>query len=346
MKLVEYLDTKKLLDHIQHGIVQVNFHPTLPLALYTYTRKCIYDNLWDDVTRKTRGLIVDVETNEIIARPFEKFFSIGQDVDNDIAVAEIDEKYGPPVIQGKVNGSLGIFWRYGIHWGIATKGSFTSDHAKWATKWLEDHIEHRGKLVFPEGYTPVFEIICQTIQEHPIKYENDGLVLLALINKETGEELDQDGLSQYAVKNKLHWTLCYFNTSLRDVLQDDNPGWEGYVVTYNIPGKAPFKLKIKFPTYLENRKKFYEELEAKRNAPNDTDVNYIKVHTEILATVRSIVEEALIKCTTRKEFADFFLTDERKQYAAVCFAMTDEKDYKSQMEKLIEIKINENKCKL
>jgi tRNA splicing ligase len=334
MKLAEYLDTKKLLDHIQRGIVQVNFHPTLPLALYHYSRKCLFDHVWDDVTRKCRGLIVDTNTTEIIARPFEKFFSKGQDVETDERLETIDDVYGPPVIQEKVNGSLGIFWRYGIHWGIATKGSFTSDHAKWATKWLEDHIEEHGKLVFPEGYTPVFEIICQTVQEHVIKYKKDGLFLLAIINNETGEELPPFDVFNYAKKNNLRAPVWH-GLSLRDALTGDDWGnhFEGYVVTYHIPGKTPFKLKIKFPTYLENRKKFYEEQEAKKQESvlNTRTTEY----DQIFKAVTSIVEEALKVCTTRKEFAEFFKEETRIKYSSVCFALIDEGDYKKAIWKMI-----------
>jgi tRNA splicing ligase len=334
MKLAEYLDVKKLLDHIQRGVVTVGFHPTLPLAIYCYGRKCTYDQLWDDVTRKCRGLIVDIETNEIIARPFEKFFSVGQDVETDERLKAVDDVYGPPVIQEKVNGSLGIFWRYGIHWGIATKGSFQSEHAKFATKWLEDHIEKRGKLVFPEGYTPVFEIICQGIQEHAIKYEKDGLVLLALINNETGEELNQHLLVDYAIRNKLASPLWFAHATLDNCLQFDTDRWEGYVATYSIPGKAPFKLKIKFPTYLENRKKFYEEQEAKKRETymNTRTAEYDKVFKEVTA----IVEESLKVCTTRKEFAEFFKDEARIKYANVCFALIDERDYKKEIWKLLD----------
>jgi RNA ligase len=331
MKLAEYLDVKKLLDHIQRGVVTVGFHPTLPLAIYCYGRKCIHDQLWDDVTRKCRGLIVDIETNEIIARPFEKFFSVGQDVETDERLKAVDDVYGPPVIQEKVNGSLGIFWRYGIHWGIATKGSFQSEHAKFATKWLEDHIEKRGKLVFPEGYTPVFEIICQGIQEHAIKYAQDGVVLLALISKETGEELNT--LGYYALKNHLECAYLLDDT-LEGALKRDSAVYEGLVATYNIPGNAPFKLKIKFPTYLENRKKFYEEQEAKKKETymNTRTAEYDKVFKE----VTTIVEESLKVCTTRKEFAEFFKDGARIKYANVCFALIDERDYKKEIWKLLD----------
>ena len=53
---------KKVLDN---GIVSYNF-----------TRKCFYDKIWNDLTCKARGLFVDSETNKVIARGYDKFFSI------------------------------------------------------------------------------------------------------------------------------------------------------------------------------------------------------------------------------------------------------------------------------
>ena len=53
---------KKVLDN---GIVSYNF-----------TRKCFYDKIWNDLTCKARGLFVDSETDKVIARGYDKFFSM------------------------------------------------------------------------------------------------------------------------------------------------------------------------------------------------------------------------------------------------------------------------------
>ena len=335
MFLHEYLDRKKLDSYVAKGIVTCKPHPTLPLNILCYGRKAVYDNIWDDVTCRTRGLIYDANTELIIARPFEKFFNYeteGRKETYGRNVESVEKEFGPPVIQEKVNGSLGIFWKYGIHWGVSSKGSFQSDHAKFATKWLEDHVEEYGKLVFPEGYTPVFEIICQEVQEHVIKYPQDGLALLALVNKETGEELSQHELTHYSLRNGIHKPRVFWR-NLDYALSQDSSDFEGYVATYNRPGTTPLKLKIKFLTYLENRKKFYAELEAKKL--QQLIGTQEPLYKEIFEKVSSIVIEALEVCTTRKEFAQFFLEGERKQYASICWALVDERDYKTEIWKMI-----------
>ena len=47
------------------------------LTLYCYTDQCVYNCMWNDVTKLARGLILSDE-NAIIARPFEKFFNAGE----------------------------------------------------------------------------------------------------------------------------------------------------------------------------------------------------------------------------------------------------------------------------
>ena len=319
MNITEYLDVKKLRQHINDGLVTERFHNTLPLAIYCYGRKAVYEQHWDDVTRKTRGLIVDLTTGDIIARPYEKFFALGQNEYHDREYDILAEELGPPTVTEKVNGSLGIFWRYGIHWGVASKGSFHSPHAEFATKWLENRVEENGPLVFPEGYTPVFEIICQEIQPHVIKYPEDGLVLIGLIKLDTGEEVSYNVLDDYGFKNCL--CVPFQGHSHVDYLFEmDSANYEGVVLTYDRPGRDPFKIKIKFPTFLKNRKEFYKNLQ--RVAHHDDEK-----YEEIFNRSTKILQDALTYCTTRKEVAEFFIKND-PEVAPVCFAMLDEEDHK------------------
>jgi RNA ligase len=327
MKLSEYIDTAKLQRHVSNGLVTARRHNTLPLTIYCYGKTAVFNRVWDDVTTKTRGLIVD-DSGEIIARPYEKFFSIDQ-LPTLVDVHEIDTQFGPPVITEKVNGCLGIFWKYGIHWGIASKGSFHSPHAEFATKWMEQHIEEHGPLVFPEGYTPVFEIVCQEVQPHVIKYAKDGLVLLSFVKVETGEEGDRaEVVNYYGNLNSLDRAFS-FNGTLDEALSMDREHYEGLVATYNIPGQAPFKLKIKFPTFLKNRKAFYE---AQRLKSDDGGKEaYNRIHSK----AAEIVKEALVVCTEQKEFAMFFQKPENVFYAPACFAMLNYDEDKDRQKRAI-----------
>ncbi len=342
MKLEDYIDIQKLHHHVNVGLVTARRHNSLPLTIYCYGRKAVFDQIWDSVTTKTRGLIVD-DSGEVIARPYEKFFSIDQKPALLEHAKGLEVLYGPPTITEKVNGCLGIFWKYGIHWGIASKGSFHSPHAEFATRWMENHIEEHGPLVFPEGFTPVFEIICQEVQLHVIKYPEDGLVLLDLIKLETGEEVNYDDIQRYAQRNKLKYPFDV-EVDLQTALMDDSERLEGYVATYNIPGQAPFKLKIKFPTFLKNRKLFYEEQRLKTE-PVKTE-QYQTIHDK----AAEIVKAALVLCTEQKEFAVYFSRPENVFYAPVCFAMLnydqDKERQKRAVWRLVDKERNESTCKL
>jgi len=123
---------------IQAGHVTRRKHPALPLSIYTYTRAAQYERAWTPVTLQCRGLIADDKTGEIVAWPFPKFFNVGEH--------QHGNTYAPPLPEGepfevydKVDGSLGIvFWHAG-RWRAASKGSFTSEQAMWAQRWLDDH---------------------------------------------------------------------------------------------------------------------------------------------------------------------------------------------------------------
>ena len=331
MKLEEYLDVNKLTTYISCGLVTARTHKTLPLTIYCYGRTAVYDNVWDEITTKTRGLIVDKDSL-IIARPYEKFFSYateGRSETSSRSVENTEREFGPPIITEKINGCLGTFYRYNYHWGIASKGSFHSPHAEFATKWMEDHIEKHGKFVYPKGYTPVFEIICQEIQPHVIKYDHDGLVLLNLINQETGEELGRTETFNYAKRNHLDITLLTC-LNLKKALEMDSSASEGYVATYNRPGTTPLKIKIKFPTFIKNRKTFYEELKLKEQSVPDN------IYQQVLNTAASIVQESLVKCTTRSEVAGYFNNEANKFYASACFAMLDYEGDREKRHKIVE----------
>jgi RNA ligase len=150
MKIQRLLDVGLLADHVSAGLVSARFHETWPLVIYNYTPECQYSRAWDDVTTKTRGLIVNADTDEVVARPFEKFFNH-------------DERHepiptGPALRMEKLDGSLGILYSYSGEWAIATRGSFHSEQAKEGTRLMRE-VMATGHFVPKIGKTYLFEII-------------------------------------------------------------------------------------------------------------------------------------------------------------------------------------------
>lgn len=354
MLLYDYVNEELLKQNIASELINVQRHPNLPLDIYTYSRKCVLEQEWNDATIKCRGLIVNRETKEIVARPFQKFFNLNDSTRPETLLENLPKD--EPVITEKIDGNLITFWRYGIHWGAASKGSFTSDHAKWATKWLEDHIEEHGPLVFPEGFTPVFEAVCESVQHHVVHYGKDRLVLLALINIETGFESALD--RPYALRNHLEY-VDEPPIGLDAAINADGPNIEGFVATWHRPGQPPLKVKIKHPTFLKYQKILHKAspktvLELLKMGDQGTIDNWVTSAPKHIAVVidqwqgmfkntyehlrsmsASILTEALKTCTTRKEFAFFFLEEQNKFFAPVCFAMLDEHKHQEVIWKII-----------
>lgn len=242
MKLTDYLDEAKLCEHINNRVVNNQHHHYAPLTIYNYGQKAQFDGIWDDITCKCRGLIVDQSTGEIVARPFQKFFNLGHCGRPETAMENLP--IGLPEITEKLDGSLGVLYRIGDMCAIATRGSFASDQAAWASAWYSKHL---ALAVWPKGWTPLFEIIYPD-NRIVVKYEHEGLFLLALVNIETGEEMSHLELTNLALQNGCG-LVRRFDKTVEQVRVENEPNAEGYVATWHKSGAPPLKIKIKFVDY-------------------------------------------------------------------------------------------------
>lgn len=111
----------------QYGDVRAVYHEGL--VLFNYTQQCQYAGRWNWFEQQSRGLILNATTGEIVARPFPKFFNLG----------ECTPALGATIdyITEKWDGSLGILYRHNDEYKIATRGSFTGEQAQWATDFLK-----------------------------------------------------------------------------------------------------------------------------------------------------------------------------------------------------------------
>lgn len=242
MYLHELLPVDKLGTHIDQKIVNVQRHPSLPLVIYNYGVAAQYGNIWDDVTVHCRGLIVNAETNEIVARPFRKFFNLNTDFWPESQMANLPAE--DPEITTKLDGSLGILYRFSGKTEIATRGSFMSDQSQWATRWYN---ERMWSAVWPEGWTPLFEIIYPE-NRIVVRYEWSGLGLLAMVNNETGEEMPYKELVRWLPLNGI--IVGLHQKRIEECAAEDCDNEEGYVATWHREGTYPIKVKIKLPEYV------------------------------------------------------------------------------------------------
>ena len=169
----------QLYDAIDNKHVTVREHPDLPLRILNYTPAAQYSRAWNDCTRACRGLILDHE-GTVVARPFPKFFNHGE-----LDQYNIDIDLDAPVsVWDKLDGSLGIVYPTPDGPAVATRGSFTSDQAVWATGWLRRRMP--GYRV-RQGLTDLVEIIYPENRIVVDYGDMATLVGIATIDLATGE---------------------------------------------------------------------------------------------------------------------------------------------------------------
>lgn len=216
----------------QYGEVNAVYYDGM--VLFNYTQTAQFANRWNYFERISRGLILDAVTGEVIARPFPKFWNWGERF-NETPIIDITEK---------VDGSLGIlYYRNGVH-RIATRGSFTSDQAQWATAYLKQfYLE-----TLNNDYTFLFEIIYP---ENRVVVDYKGrqdLVLIGARHRFTGVELSRKSLEQAA--DIFHFTLPkhYTFNSVSEIIEAAHAlsaNEEGWVIRF-ADGE---RLKIKGDAY-------------------------------------------------------------------------------------------------
>ena len=240
--------------------------PGLTGAKYTKMTPVMRD--WDYESLLSRGHVKDVN-GHYVARPFDKFFNYeeiingqtGELTDLGKMLLQYNEPMLHPNLEGpfrvmdKLDGSLGIAFYWNGEWHVKTGGSFDSPEALWATKWLRNYVK---TSVMDQGKTYLFEIIwLETEQTHPLShfYESSELVLIGVVDNETGIELSGAELSKTAELIGTRIAEIYEFDNLKDIyeyahnLPSDK---EGVVVTF----KSGFKLKIKGVQFLELQKLF------------------------------------------------------------------------------------------
>lgn len=217
--------------------------------IYTYTPKTVFENYWNEITLNSRGHIFDIQTGECIARPFPKFFNLNEKPETQENILPWGDGYE---IFVKEDGWLGTLYRHNNQYKIATRGSFRSEGAIWATEFLNKNHNLDG---LPDEVTLVFEIIS-SITKIVVDYKNEYLCLTAAFNRHTGEEYSRKQVEEWG--KKFNFILCPVvrikNNSLEDIKQEcktlQGDIIEGFVIRFN----NGLRVKIKGEDYLKRHK--------------------------------------------------------------------------------------------
>lgn len=335
--------------HDLHVLVADKFvtarkHPKFDLWIYNYSPRAqgLPVKEWSQALKDSRGLVLD-EMGYVWARPFSKFWNYEQVLDqipNDLAYT----------IWEKMDGSLGIVFGYAGEVVVATRGSFESDQAKWAAKWLESNHPN----FFPESnQTWLFEIIFPENRIVVDYGDKQGLVLLAIRMADTG--IIFSPTSAMAGLNAFKKAALFGSSSLPlDVattaggIQENQ---EGYVIRW----RNGFQAKIKSEEYKRlhrlitqcSTRTIWELLSSGKDTSEIIDrvpddfrdwvlgkISGLRAHYNHITNEAVAAMENYRSCNeTRAQFAEY-----AKKFSnpGLIFALYDGKDISAKVWKLVE----------
>lgn len=246
MSVTIRLDINTLFEYVNKKLLRHARHPIYDLHIWNYSELVQFGKNWDAITTICRGLITDGAGN-IVARSFPKFFNMEEL--SDVTLASLSQC--PYVVREKMDGSLGIIFYYAAEnaWIFTSRGSFTSDQARAAERILLKKMPKWTEKL-NKTYSYVVEIIYPENKIVVDYGDMSDLVLLTIVNNETGVEYDDDFVTMEAALDG--WTRPRLAEPVAfDALKSaDVENEEGYVVRFCATiGEQPQRMKIKFATY-------------------------------------------------------------------------------------------------
>lgn len=360
---------QKLIDE---GYINKIKHPTEELYLYNYSQKAQFEGmnspLWKDHPELEwcRGLILN-DKNEIIARPFRKFWNYEQYDNNGLP------PYKSFQIFDKLDGSLGIVYPTSKGIAVATRGSFQSEQALWATEFLNNNHKDFCEKLFWEYQTKgkfldtwLFEIIYP--ENRIVVHYNDfkGLIFLTAINNSMGNDWDfffaRSRAKEFGFEVVEKFDGIEDFTKIRDLIKRDNA--EGFVILFN----TGLRVKMKYEEYCRlhriitgvSSKKIWEMLRAGdsfaeilelvpdefhewvNKVKNELEEKFNSIDTIVQLTCQTLskiedIQEDIDAKEVRKRQASVILRDYKPLSSAI-FSELDGKNSKDIIWKMIEPK--------
>ena len=227
---------------------------------------------------------------------------------------------------------------------LATRGSFTSEQAIKGTEILQRAFRH---YPFNRKYTYLFEIIYPQ-NKIVVDYKGkEELILLAVIETETGRELPLNQFNEFDIAYRYDGIKDF-----QELKQNQKDNKEGYVIHFD----SGLRLKLKFEEYVRlhrlvtetNSKMIWEYL--KENKPADELIE--KVPDEFLKWVQSTIKNLNdnylgIEHQAKEDFGKIRNVLDRKTFAqeainlktsSILFRMFDNRDYSEIIWKMIKPK--------
>jgi len=282
------------------------------LQIYSYSMQCTIERNWNVFNLISRGLILDVVNEKVIATPFPKFFNYGE-------VHYIPD--GLFSVTEKMDGSMGIVFYHNGRWQVATKGSFQSDQALWAMDYLGKNI-HLDKLSRTATY--LVEIVYAE-NRIVIPYDKDGLYLLSTYHD--GVEQPRISMVNYSSYEKLGFSMpnWWYYDSIDNIVEKAKTLHmfdEGFVVRFSNGHRVKIKgdeycrvhrlISNCTPLFIWDCMRACHDMDSLRSElPEEFHKDYDKIVTileckfyELVHKLKEGVEE--YKLYSDKELGEFF----------------------------------------
>lgn len=223
-----------LLQEVNKG--NIRLYSQGDLEGFDYTIQCSFENNWNIYTLMSRGLILSPKEKRVVCFCMPKFFNASE-LEYDLPNLSFSTKQ-------KVDGSCIMIYYYDNKWNCSTRGSFSSDQAIWANKYLYDKVDV-NKLDKNTNY------ICEAIYKANrivAEYDWEGLVLLTAYKN--GIEQEYKSIPQI---NGLRYLGEQSFSSIDDIVnicKTLSYNEEGFVVRFS----NGFRVKIKSNEYMKVHK--------------------------------------------------------------------------------------------
>lgn len=174
-------------DMLRNSLLVREKHLANGISSFNFSNKCFFNQAWDDINVKARGLFVK-DDNKVVARSYNKFFNIGERPETEMASLRENLVF-PVCAYVKSNGFLTMISADPTEDGklfIASKSTNEGDFAGYIRDVLDKTLttaqqEEFAEYLHKNDCTAVFECIDPIHDPHIVEYSHPHLVLLDLV---------------------------------------------------------------------------------------------------------------------------------------------------------------------
>lgn len=230
------------------------------ISAFNFSETAFKKGIWDDVTTKARGLFINTNTKEIVARSYDKFFRINETAETQTIY--LKSKFAYPInVYVKYNGFLGIlgYDPESDELLITSKSSLDGEHVGYFKELLKDkNLDAIKEYLKNNKCSMVFEVIDIKNDPHIIKYNENKLVLLDVIKNDLKfKKINYRGLKSIGEKFDFEVKeLAYTLNSIQEfwdwyymVQEEDYKYKNEYVEGFVIEDANEFMVKVKLEYY-------------------------------------------------------------------------------------------------